>query len=300
LKTDRYRQAASRHLFSSLLLLACLSLSSCDKHEAPPPPDHPRLTSGVKMIDVTFHSAALNRDMPYRAIIPATIAANQKLPVLYLLHGGGGGFRDWSNYSDVAGYAERGLILIMPEGNNSYYTNSAEKPQDRYEDYIVRDLIADVERRFPAAGDRTHRAIAGVSMGGFGAIMLALKHPDLFVFAGGLSSALDVPSRPFSIKRVGQYRQHASIFGPWASQSRRASDPFVLVRSIDPAQAPYLFFTCGDLEGLLPTTHRFAAIMQARHFSYEFHTVSGGHDWNQWNRNVPDLMKSALNHLKPE
>jgi len=300
LKTAKDNQFRRRHLSSSLLLLACLSLPSCGKKEQPLPPDHPRLTSGVKMIDVTFHSAALNRDMPYRAIIPATIAANQKLPVLYLLHGGGGGFRDWSNYSDVSAYAERGLILIMPEGNSSYYTNSADKPQDRYEDFIVRDLIADVERRFPAAGDRTHRAIAGVSMGGFGAVVLALKHPDLFVFAGGLSSALDVPSRPFSIKRVGQYRQHASIFGPWGSQGRRASDPFVLARSIDPAQAPYLFLTCGNLEGLLPANHRFAAILQARHFSYEFHTVSGGHDWNQWNRNVPDLMKSALNHLKPE
>lgn len=252
------------------------------------------------MVDVTFHSAALSREMPYRVIIPARIAANQKFPVLYLLHGGGGGFRDWSNYSDVAQYAERGLILVMPEANNSYYTNSADRPQDRYEDYIVHDLIADVEGRFPAAADRAHRGIAGISMGGFGAVVLALKHPDLFVFAGGLSSALDVPSRPFSIKRVGQYRQHSSIFGPWGSESRRASDPFVLVRSAGLAQAPYLFLTCGDLEGLLPANRRFAALLQQRHFAYEFHATRGGHDWNQWNRNVPALMKSVLDHVKPE
>jgi putative tributyrin esterase len=258
------------------------------------------LTSGVKMIDVTFHSAALNRDMPYRAIVPAAILPNKKLPVIYLLHGGGGGFHDWSNYSDVAGYAERGLILVMPEGNSSYYTNSVERTQDRYEDYIVHDLIADAENRFPAASGREHRAIAGPSMGGFGAVVLALKHPDLFIFAGGLSSALDVPSRPFSIKRMGQYRQHSSIFGPWGGQSRRASDPFVLIRATDAAQAPYLFLACGDQEGLLPTNRRFAAMLQARHFSYEFHTVAGGHDWNQWNRNVPALMKSVLDHIKPD
>jgi len=164
------------------------------------------------MVDVTFHSAALNRDMQYRTIVPVNVAPDQKVPVLYLLHGGGGGFHDWSNYSDVARYAERGLILVMPEGNSSYYTNSADHPQDRYEDYIVHDLIADVEHRFPALSGRANRAIAGVSMGGFGAVVLALKHPDLFVFAGGLSSALDVPSRPFSIKRVGQWQQHSSIF----------------------------------------------------------------------------------------
>jgi S-formylglutathione hydrolase FrmB len=187
----------------------------------------------------------------------------------------------------------------MPEGNSSYYTNSADRPQDRYEDYIVHDLIADVEQRLPAASGRAHRAIAGVSMGGFGAVVLALKYPDLFIFAGGLSSALDVPSRTFSIKRVGQYRQHSSIFGPWGSQSRRASDPFVLARSADPAQIPYIFLTCGDQEGLLPANHKFAAMLQARHFSYQFHTVAGDHDWNQWNRNVPALMKSVLDHVKP-
>lgn len=285
---------------TALLLLALSAITSCAKHEQPAPPDRPRLTAGVKMVDVTFHSAALNRDMPYRAILPVSIGANQKLPVVYLLHGGGGGFHDWSNYSDVAGYAERGLILVMPEGNSSYYTNSADRPQDRYEDYIVHDLIADVEQRLPAAIGREHRAIAGVSMGGFGAVVLALKHPDLFVFAGGLSSALDVPSRPFSIRRVGQYRQHSSIFGHWGSQSRRTSDPFVLVRSADPAQTPYLFLTCGDQEGLLPTNRRFSGMLQARHFSYEFHTMPSGHDWNQWNRNLPALMKSLLDHIKPD
>jgi S-formylglutathione hydrolase FrmB len=134
-----------------------------------------------------------------------------------LLHGGGGEYRDWSNYSDVAKFAEHGLVLVMPEGGSSYYVNAAERPRDRYEDYLTRDLISDVERKFPVATERSNRAIVGISMGGFGAITLALKHPDLFFFAGGLSSALDVPSRPFSIKRIGQYRQHSRIFGPWGA-----------------------------------------------------------------------------------
>jgi S-formylglutathione hydrolase FrmB len=286
--------------YKRVLLFAVLWLVSCGKNAPPPPPDHPRLTSSVKMIDVTFHSASLNRDMPYRVLLPAHIAPGQKLPVLYLLHGGGGGFHDWSNYSGVARYAELGLVLVMPEGNSSYYTNSADRPQDRYEDYIVHDLVADVEQKLPAASDRTRRAIAGISMGGFGAVVLALKHPELFIFAGGMSSALDVPSRPFSIKRVSQYRQHSSIFGPWGSQSRSASDPFVLARSGGPAQAPYLFLTCGGQEGLLATNKKFAELLQQRHFAYEFHISHGGHDWNQWDRNLPDLMKSALGHLKQD
>jgi putative tributyrin esterase len=116
---------------------------------------------------VTFHSIALNRDMPYRVVLPVSVVAGQELPVAYLLHGEGGGFGDWSNYSDVAQFAERGLILVMPEGNSSSYTNSVDRPQERYEDYIVSDLIADLESRFPAAAGRASRSIAGISMGGF-------------------------------------------------------------------------------------------------------------------------------------
>ncbi len=78
------------------------------------------------------------------------------------------------------------------------YRNSAERPEGRCEDYIENDLMADVETRFRAASGRQNRAIVGVSMGGFGAVQLALRHPELFAFASGLSSAIDVPRRPFS------------------------------------------------------------------------------------------------------
>ncbi|HEY2498044.1 MAG TPA: alpha/beta hydrolase family protein [Candidatus Angelobacter sp.] len=249
------------------------------------------------MVDITFHAAALGREMNYRAIIPASAAPSQKFPVLYLLHGGGGGFRDWSNFSGIARYAEQGMILIMPEADDSYYTNSAEHPQDRYEDYIVHDLIADVEHRFPALTDRADRAIAGLSMGGFGAVVLALKHPDLFIFSGGLSSALDVPKRPFSLKRIGQWRHYRSIFGPWGSQSRRDNDPFVLAGSADPLRTPYIFLTCGEQEGLLPVNRKFAALLQKRHFQYEFNTSPGGHDWNQWDRQLPGLIGNLKQHF---
>jgi S-formylglutathione hydrolase FrmB len=249
------------------------------------------------MQDVTFHSASLQRDMPYRLIVPAKIAPKQKLPVVYLLHGGGGGYRDWSNYSDAARFAEQGLILVMPEGNSSYYVNAAERPNDRYEDYITKDLIRDVEARFPAASGREHRAIVGVSMGGFGAVVLALKHPDLFVFAGGLSSALDVPTRQFSLRRMAQYRGHAQIFGSWGSETRRGNNPYVLAGWGDPAITPYLYLTCGEQEGLLPANQRFATLLKKRAFMYEFHDGPGGHDWNQWNGRLQALFATLLPHL---
>jgi len=250
------------------------------------------------MQDVTFYSASLQRQMPYRVVLPANYSTiGRKLPVLYLLHGGGGGFRDWTNYSDVAQYAANGFILIMPEGNSSYYVNSATNEQDRYEDYIVKDLISDVEQRFPAAQTRDERAIIGMSMGGFGAIVLGLKHPELFAFAGGMSAALDVPSRPFSIKRLSQWRRFRAIFGSWNGQHQRENDPYVLARSADVTRAPYFFLSCGDKEGLLPANRKFAALVRERRFQYEFHTVPGGHDWNQWNAQLPSVFQALSQHL---
>jgi poly(3-hydroxybutyrate) depolymerase len=102
-----------------VLLSAVLVLTAgCRTSNDSPPADHPRLTAKVTLRDITFRSAALGRDMQYRVGSPLQ-TAGQKLPVVYLLHGGGGGFRDWSNYSDVANFAESGLLLVMPEGESS-------------------------------------------------------------------------------------------------------------------------------------------------------------------------------------
>ena len=285
-------QRALLTLFSILLL----SLA-CERRQAAEKPDRPRLTPNVVCRDVTFHSAALSRDVQYRIILPLNIRPDEKLPIVYVLHGGGGGFRDWSNYSDVARYAESGLILVMPEGGSSYYTNAVDPPQDLYEDYITQDLIADVERRFPVASGRANRAVVGLSMGGFGAVKIALRHPDLFAFVGGLSSAIDVPRRGFSLKRLNQSRHCDSIFGPHGSATRKENDPFILARSANPETAPYFFLTCGEQEGLLPSNREFAALLAQRHFHYEFHTMHGAHDWNQWNAWLPALFSSLAEHI---
>ena len=289
----------------SVFCLGVLTLITigCRQEQAAPRVDRPRLTPNVRLQDITFHSSSLGRDITYRVILPLSVPQSKRLPVIYLLHGGGGSYRDWSNYSDVARYAEKGFLLVMPEGENSYYTNSATRPQDKFEDYIVKDLIADVESRFPAVPRRDSRAIAGVSMGGYGAIKIALKHPGLYGFVAGLSSALDVPSRPFSIKRVSQYRGHAQIFGPWGSQTRRDNDPFLLVSSndasvSDPPATPFMFLACGDREGLLGPNRRFANLLKQHGYRYEFHSVPGGnHDWNQWDSQLPAVFTALSQHL---
>jgi S-formylglutathione hydrolase FrmB len=225
-----------------------------------------------------------------------------KLPVVYLLHGNGGNFWNWSSYSDVSRYAATpesgGLILVMPQGDSSYFVNAALKPEDRYNDYLVNDLIADVESRFPTARGRENRTIVGVSMGGYAAVELALTRPELFGFAGAISPAIDVPSRRFSWKRWGQWQRFRNIFGDWGSETRRAKDPFVTVVGADPAETPYLYLTAGEQEALLEPIQRFASRLKARGFAYEFHTKPGAHDWNEWDAQIPGCFESLISHLK--
>jgi putative tributyrin esterase len=284
---------------SLAILLLAFPAAGCRRSEQPPPADHPRLSARVEKVDVAFFSSSLGREIQCRIVLPADYRTRkEKLPVLYLLHGGGGGFRDWTNYSDVAAYAEKGFVLVMPEGNSSYYMNAAGRPQDRYEDYVTQDLLSAVERQFPVSAERQHRAIAGVSMGGFGAIVLGLKHPELFAFAAGLSPALDVPTRPFSVKRISQWRSHRAIFGPWKGERQRQNDPYLLITSADPQKVPYLFLSCGEQEGLLAVNRRFVALLERMHFPYEFHAGTGSHDWNQGNMRLPALFASLAEHMK--
>jgi putative tributyrin esterase len=278
------------------ILCLILFLTAC--HRKPQErPDHPRLAPGVQLQDVEFYSKALGRNMPYRVFLPEKVHPGEQLPVIYLLHGGGEGFRNWSNESDVARYARAGLILVMPEGDESYYMNEVESPQNRFEDYITQDLIADVEGRFPARRDRQARAVIGISMGGFAAVDYAFMHPELFAFAGALSPSIDVPFRRFSIKRIGQWWKFRTIFGPAGSKERSDRNPFALARDANPKMMPFIYLTAGEQEPLLDPNRRFAALLKQRNFAYEFHTNPGGHAWGQWNTQIPGCFESLARTL---
>lgn len=287
----------------TVLSLSCLAiavlaaLAGCHRGQFPLV-DHPRSFPGVVSKDVTFYSSALDRNMTYRVYLPRDVSAGTRLPAVYLLHGCGTSFRDWSNYSDVGAYAAKGFILVMVDGACSYYVNAALNSKDKYEDYFVKDLISDAESRFPILSDRENRAVVGVSMGGFAAVKLALTRPDLFAFVGAISPAVDVPSRSFSARRWSQSMRFRTTFGPSGSETRVHSDPFILVKSADPGGTPYLYVTAGEQEPLLPPIRRFVSLLQQRKFAFEFHTKPGGHDWNEWDTQIPGCFDSLIAHIR--
>ena len=167
----------------------------------------------------TFYSAALFRKVTYRIIVPAHLPPGP-VSVLYLLHGAGGSADDWANHSDIASLLPDS-VLVMPFGANSYFMNSATHPEDRYEDFITRDLIADAERSLPARPRR--RAIAGVSMGGCAAIVLALRHAELFPFAAGLSRSTCATSTGRPAAPSGPRKIHSNLQPPSLRKPLRTS-----------------------------------------------------------------------------
>lgn len=285
--------------YSLLFLLsisAVLLVAGCHRVTAPLA-DHPRSAQGIKMQDVSFSSPALGRTMAYRVFLPAQPPSGA-LPVVFLLHGNGENYRIWSNESDVAKYALPGAVLVMPEGDASFFVNAVQASKDRYQDYLTHDLITDVEQRFPVRRDRAGRAIVGDSMGGYGAIEAGLTHPELYAFVGALSPAVEIPGRKQGWKHIGQWWQLRRVFGATGSPERQALDPFRQLTSTNPQAAPYFYITAGQSEPMMKSIHHFAGQLSAHGFQYVFHSKPGGHDWQQWNEQIPGCFAKLQETLK--
>jgi putative tributyrin esterase len=254
--------------------------------------------------DDSVASAALNRTMKYRVLLPEDYArSGNQYRALYLLHGLTGDYLDWSTRTELARIA-RGLsiVIVMPDGENSWYVNAADKGP-RFEDYIAVDLVTDVERKYRVIRSRYGRAIAGLSMGGYGALRIALKRPNVFAAAGGFSSALGVADPKFAEAMTGSlaaYRAEiARIFGAAGSETRTANDIFAIAGSAKPDTAPALYVDCGTSDGLLASNRELVAILQKRGFTYEYHEVPGAHTWDYWNRRLEVFLPWLLRAFTP-
>jgi S-formylglutathione hydrolase FrmB len=120
--------------------------------------------------DYKLNSKLMTRQMPYRVALPAnySIDSQTRYPVIYLLHGLTGHFDNWGSKTKLAEFlAPYQVIVVMPEGENGWYTDSATNPNDRYETYITQELIPEIDKNFRTVADRQHRVVAGLSMGGY-------------------------------------------------------------------------------------------------------------------------------------
>lgn len=246
--------------------------------------------------EVSFHVASLNEIKTYTILHPARYAQSGRLPVLYLLHGYGGGHRNWVTRTDLKKYIDQyDLIVVMPDAENSWYVNSAQSSSRRFEDYIVYDLPRHVAVEFNA--DTTRQAIAGLSMGGYGAVVLAWRHPRRYMFAGSLSGALSVPrdigdrSHDEALGRLEQSLLRA--FGNPDHPNRAEYDPMHILRTVSADSLPYTYLSIGTMDvfrSFLPRHRELTDTLRVYNARYEYHENPGLHNWQYWNREIRPLL----------
>lgn len=254
---------------------------------------------------VQLQSRLIGKTLPYNVILPRDYQTSprSRYPVLYLLHGFSGHYSDWVARSNLADYAaEYRMIVVTPEGNDGWYTDSAGTAADKYESYILQELIPDVDRRFRTIQTRYARGIAGLSMGGYGALKFGLKYPDRFAFAGSLSGAVETASwTEDDLKDLKAIRDSVfGVFGPVGSETRKRNDLVEITRGLTPARVaglPYLYLDCGTEDFLVDMNQRFAALLREKKIPHEYRELPGNHNWEYWDQQVREVLKIAAEKM---
>jgi S-formylglutathione hydrolase FrmB len=262
--------------------------------------------------------------------LPSSYAAQpgRRYPVAYYLHGAFGDETNWLTVGRLgatldslvaAGMPE--MIVVMPDGDDGFYTTwnflgdwpgcrrsrppNAEPadaycvPWPHYDDYIARDLVQFIDRRYRTLADRRHRGIAGLSMGGFGAIFLALGYPDVFSAAASHSGLLApargggrgaVPAGRFDLDsiRASYATSHWGIIAPAFGKDSMAwvaRDPAHLLqrlRASRPELVPAMYADCGAGDPFLQQNRAFRDAVLNSGGQLQYREYPGSHTWDYW------------------
>jgi putative tributyrin esterase len=228
-------------------------------------------------------------------VLPAGYHASaRRYPVLYLLHGHDGGHRNWVDRTNLLAHTARlPLIVVLPDAGNSWYTNSSARPAEKFEEYVAREIPAFIDLHFRTLTYREARYVAGLSMGGYGALKLGLKYPGRFSLVGSFSAA------PLAAVGTGS-QTRMDAFGSEGSATQAENDLVALTGAASVAAAPYFYIDSGTADALTPDNRTLVQAMQARGLAYEYHEVPGAHTWEFWDRRLPvflRLVEERIAHL---
>ncbi|MEP6945926.1 MAG: alpha/beta hydrolase family protein [Acidobacteriota bacterium] len=243
-----------------------------------------------ELIDDVFYSSLIQKNVPCRIVIPDSAShGNEPIPVLYLLHGLFGSCENWTDLTALKSYVGNApLLVVMPDGGNNWYTDSREK----YESYLIQDLMPEIEGRFNAGTDPAKRAIAGNSMGGYGALKIALRYPEIFSFAASFSGALQATRFLQGSEESELAPSILRIFGDMQSRVRLDNDLFSLAaRSSGNSDGlPYIYFDCGLDDEFIAANREFSSTLAKAGIEHEFLEIAGGHDWPYWDERIRYLI----------
>lgn len=239
-----------------------------------------------------FGSGSLGKQEAMNVIVPD---GRGPYPVLYLLHGLSDDYTIWSRRTSIERYLEgRRLIVVMPDTHRFFYVNDPRPGGLAYEDHLLRDVIGTVDNTFPTIRSRRSRAVAGLSMGGYGAMMMGLRHADKFSAAVSHSGAFGFAQADFA--------ERLSIPDAVAlSEALPAGeyDVFELAkRHAGKRSRVALRFDCGTDDGLLDVNRRFHAHLDELGIPHEYAEHPGGHGWDYWDAHVRETLDFVCDHVR--
>jgi enterochelin esterase-like enzyme len=272
-----------------------------------------------RIVEMRVESEALGRGLDALVYLPAAARSAERMPVVYLLHGYGGGRFQWLRDGRIAatldGLIAAGrlpaMIAVMPDAGNSWYLDSGAHggPGD-YETALVRDLVAAVDAAFPTVPRREARAVAGLSMGGFGALRLGFRHPEVFGAVAAMSPAIWKPGA-LSWPRGPAGMEPAAAAAKFVGNAESGFDlaafaaqvPFADVASVAASEAPpAILLTAGDGDSL---GHQVGAVemyldLRAAGLQPALRVTGGGHDWQHWRAMTGEVLGFLAAGWPPE
>lgn len=257
----------------------------------------------MAIIEVNFISKCLMRVVTFNTIIPvdkfgpqAENAEQKPLKTLYLLHGIFGNYTDWVNGTRIQAWAEANdLAVIMPSGENRFYLDD-EKSGELYGEFIGKELVEFTRKLFPLSDKREDTFIAGLSMGGYGAIRNGLKYAENFGCVIGLSAALvhdtwkdaDNSAPIFTFRR----NYYESIFGEYDKVKGSDKDPKALLLKLkeEGRPVPKMYLCCGTEDGLVTANRDFRDFLNENGVDLTYVEGPGKHDWVFWDTYIKKVL----------
>lgn len=251
----------------------------------------------VDSLDVP--SAAMKQTFKAAVVLPDSYAKNKTttFPVLYLLHGGGGHFRDWLQQTPDKTLVHRladqyNLIIVMPEGEVfGWYMDSPVDPNSRFETYITKEVIGKIDETYRTVRSNKGRVITGLSMGGHGALYLATRNPQLFCAAGSMSGAVDMNwanwrTNEEFIKSV--QTRFEKILGPIESNAASYfKNSVVNMADVMKKNALPLIIDCGVDDFLIEPNRELHRRLVYNKTPHDYTERPGGHTWTYWGNSLP-------------
>lgn len=249
----------------------------------------------VDSIDVP--SAVMNKTYKAAVVLPASYTKSKAAyPVLYLLHGGGGHFRDWLTSTPdkmlVKNLADQyNLIIVMPEGETfSWYLNSPLIKESQFETYLTAEVINKIDGAYRTVKNSKGRVITGLSMGGHGALYLSTRHPDLYCAAGSMSGALDMNWTNWRISpqfATGIKKGFQQLVGDTTNANLYANYSVVNMADKMKATNLKLIIDCGVDDFLIEPNRELHRRLLYNHTPHEYTERPGAHTWEYWQNSLP-------------